>query len=367
MAITSFQISAYSAPYANPITNGLYTYTDTEIVVCEVRTASGATGIGWTHGGSIVFQAMQDIAETIVGQDEFCTERLWDQMYRPKLWGRRGLTTRAISAIDIALWDCIGKQANVSVHKLLGGHKESVPAYVAGGYYEPGKGLSELQTEMSDRVAGGARAIKMKIGAASIKEDTARIKAAREAVGPDIELLVDANNAYGRLDALKMARVLEESGVFWFEEPLAPDDLEGSAELAANSDCPIALGENEYTKFGFKEVLDKRAADVLNADAQILGGITEWRKCASLAEASHIPVAPHGDQEIHVHLVGAVPNGLIVEFYDNDLNTLKSVMFDERLELDDQGRLTPPDRPGLGFDVNFKAVSPYQKGIATVG
>lgn len=366
MTIASFKIGSYSAPYAKPHTNGLYTYTDTEIVICEIRTDSGATGTGWTHGGPIVFQAMQEIASTIIGQDEFCAERLWHQMYRPKIWGRRGLTTRAISAIDIAIWDCIGKQVGVSVHKLVGGHAESVPAYMAGGYYEPGKGLDELQEEMSSRVSSGARSIKMKIGAASIKEDIARVKASREAVGPEVDLLVDANNAYSRLDALRMVRALEEFDVFWFEEPLAPDDLEGSAELAAATDCPIALGENEYTKFGFKHVLEKRAADVLNADAQILGGITEWRKAASLAEVNHVPVAPHGDQEIHVHLVAGVPNGLIVEFYDNDLNSLKDAMFNDRLELDEHGRLTPPDRPGLGFDINYEALSRYEKASAKV-
>ena len=366
MAITGFQITGYSAAYDVPITNGLYTYTGTNIVLCEVRTDSGATGIGWVNGGKIVFQAMKEIAETVVGLDETAIERVWHTMYRPKLWGRRGLEIRSISAIDIALWDCVGRQTGLSIHKMLGGNFESVPAYMAGGYYQPGKGLDALQEEVAGRVTAGAHAIKMKIGAASIAEDTARIKAVREAVGSGVELLVDANNAYTRLDAQRMIRVLEKHDVYWFEEPLDPDDLEGCADLAAGSDCPIALGENEYTKFGFKDVLDKRAADVINADAQILGGITEWRKSAILAEASHIPVAPHGDQEIHVHLVAGVPNGLIVEYYDNDLNVLKDAMFEERLELDQDGRVTPPDRPGLGFDVNYEAMARFKTEAVTV-
>jgi L-alanine-DL-glutamate epimerase-like enolase superfamily enzyme len=163
-----------------------------------------------------------------------------------------------------------------------------------------------------------------------------------------------------------MIRELEERDIYWFEEPLDPDDLEGAAELARMSDVPVALGENEYTRFGIKEVVDKGAADVINADAQILGGITEWRKCATIAEVSHTPVAPHGDQEIHVHLVAAVPNGLIVEYYDNSLNTLKEVMFPESLVLDEDGALSPPERPGIGFDVDLEAMKPFLRAEATV-
>lgn len=359
MTITGARISAYSAPYAQPITNGLYTYTSTEIVLCELHTSSGATGIGWCHGGQIVYQAMKEIAETVVGLDEHDTERVWSTMYRPKLWGRRSLTTRAISAIDIAAWDSIGKQAGLSLTQLMGGYRRKVPAYMAGGYYGEGKGLDQLQREMAAQAEIGARAIKMKIGAVPIPEDLARIDAAREAVGPGVSILVDANNAYSRLDAKRMVRELESRDIYWFEEPLAPDDLEGAGELARMSDVPIALGENEYTRFGIKDVVDRGAADVINADAQILGGITEWRKCATIAEVSHIPVAPHGDQEIHVHLVAAVPNGLIVEYYDNSLNTLKEVMFEESLELDDDGALSPPERPGIGFDVNVAAMKPF--------
>jgi L-alanine-DL-glutamate epimerase-like enolase superfamily enzyme len=366
VTITGARIGAYSAAYDRPITNGLYTYTATEIVICELRTSSGATGVGWAHGGLIVFQAMKEIAETIIGLDEADTERIWHTMYRPKLWGRRGLATRAISAIDIAVWDCIGRQTSLSVAKLLGGFAPKVPAYMAGGYYGEGKGLDQLQEEMAAQVAIGARAIKMKIGAVPIPEDVERIDAAREAVGPDVRILVDANNAYSRIDAEKMVRKLEERDIYWFEEPLSPDDLDGAAALARGTDIPIALGENEYTRFGFKDVIDKGAADVVNADAQILGGITEWRKCATIAEVGHIPVAPHGDQEIHVHLVAAVPNGLIVEYYDNSLNTLKEVMFEQSLQLDEDGCLSPPDRPGLGFDIDFDALKPFSVAAETL-
>jgi D-arabinonate dehydratase len=200
----------------------------------------------------------------------------------------------------------------------------------------------------------------MKIGAVSLAEDIARVDAVRDAVGPSVAVLVDANNAYDRLDALRMARTLEECGVYWFEEPLDPDDLDGAADLARRTDIPIALGENEYTLAGFRQLIDGKTADVLNADAQILGGITEWQKCAHYAQAHHIPVAPHGDQEIHVHLVAAVPNGLIVEYYDNGLNRLKDVMFRQRLEIAPDGGIAPPQGPGLGFDLDHKALEKFK-------
>jgi D-arabinonate dehydratase len=171
---------------------------------------------------------------------------------------------------------------------------------------------------------------------------------------------VDANNAYNRLDAFKMGRELDKRDIYWFEEPLSPDDLEGCAELCRRIDTPVAIGENEYTRWGFKQILDAGAAQVLNADAQVLGGITEWKKVADLAMASHILVAPHGDQEIHAHLVSAVPNGLIVEYYDNNLNTLKEKMFKTHLTLDADGNVRVPSMPGIGFEIDFEALDRFR-------
>jgi L-alanine-DL-glutamate epimerase-like enolase superfamily enzyme len=359
MTIKSARVTAYAAPFDEPITNGLYTYTHTQIVVVELETTSGVVGIGWTHGGKIVYEALKEIAQVVVGQP-LNVERIWKMIYRPKLFGRRGLATRAISAVDIAVWDAIGKECGRSVHQMLGGFRDSVPAYVAGGYYGKGKGLDGLQKEVAGKVSGGAKAIKMKIGAVPLAEDFARVNAVKEAVGEGVSVLVDANNAYTRLDALKMARFLEERDIFWFEEPLSPEDNAGAAELTKRTDLPIALGENEYTITGFRELIDVGAADVLNADAQILGGITEWQKCAHYADANHIPVAPHGDQEIHVHLVAAVPNGLIVEYYDNGLNRLKGAMFHQQLEVNADGSISAPTRPGLGFDLNHAALEKFK-------
>ena len=348
-----------------PIRNGLYTYTATNIVTCRLELDSGVSAIGWTHGDKIVFTAMEEIAGLLIGQ-ELNAERLWARMYQPKLFGRRGLEQRAISALDIAVWDGLGKEAGLSIHRLVGGFRDSVPAYKAGGYYGENKTLADLQREVSGHIEGGARAIKMKIGAVSIREDIERIDAVREAIGPDAGLLVDVNNAYDRISAKQMAVALDERDVFWYEEPLSPDDLQGAAVLAEQTRTPVANGENEYTLSGFRDLIDSGAVDVLNADAQILGGITEWIKCAHYAQAKHIPVAPHGDQEIHTQLVAAVPNGMIVEYYDNSLNRLKDVMFDRRLDLNSDGSITPFSQPGLGIEILDNQVEKFRTMNAIV-
>lgn len=359
MTIKAARVTAYAAPYDQPISNGLYTYTHTQICAVEIETKAGIVGLGWTHGGVIVQRALAEIAALIVGQP-LHHERIQSLLDRPKIFGRGGLAARAISAIDIAVWDAIGKESGRSLHQMLGGHRDRVPAYMAGGYYGEGKGLEALQLEVAAKVSAGTRAIKMKIGAASQAEDLARIDAVRDAIGPEVALLVDANNAYSRIDALAMARALEERAIYWFEEPLSPDDVSGAAELAKRIDVPIALGENEYSLPGMRAILSAGAADILNADAQVLGGITPWQKCAHLAAASHIPVAPHGDQEIHVHLVAAVPNGLIVEYYDASLNALKDAMFRDQLSLNSDGTITPPSRPGHGFELNHRGLARYR-------
>jgi D-arabinonate dehydratase len=361
MRIAKVTSAIYSKPYERPISNGKYTYTASTVVVVKVTTDEGLTGIGWAGGGSIVNETVKQLGPYVVGEDPFNVERIWDKMYLPKIFGRKGLTTRAISAVDIAIWDVIGKAVGKPLYQMLGGYREVVPAYIAGGYYEEGKGMDGLRREMETNLELGAKAIKMKVGRLSLKEDEKRVKAVREVIGDEIDLLVDANNAYNTYQATQMAHLLEDYDAYWFEEPLSPDNISGSAEVATASDVPIATGENEYTRWGFRDLIEARAADIINPDAQVLGGITEFRKVADLASAYEIPVAPHGSQEVHVHLVAAIPNGLIVEFYEKNTNSLSGIMFKESLKMKD-GHVSPPDRPGIGVELNEKALEPYRVG-----
>jgi L-alanine-DL-glutamate epimerase-like enolase superfamily enzyme len=353
--VTEIGISLCRSRRSRPIRNGMYTYVDSGVTIVRLRTDDGVEGIGWANAHSpndkIVFEAANALAGQAMGLSVFDVEQLWDRMYQPKLIGRRGLTTRAMAAIDIAMWDAAGKSVGVPLYRLLGGFRNRVPAYLAGGYYLEGKSLDDLAGEMRGKVAMGARHVKMKIGGAPMKEDVERVRVAREAVGDDIEVMVDANNAYSVLDACKMARLLEPYHPYWFEEPIHADDYEGLARVRASTSIPIATGENEYTRFGFRDLIACDGVDVLQPDANVLGGITEWRHIASLASAHRMPVAPHGSPDLHVHLVAAVSNGLIVESVITEGESRRG-MWIERVSLDKEGMVSPPERPGLGLTLN---------------
>jgi len=235
-----------------------------------------------------------------------------------------------------------------------------VPTYIAGGYYEEGKGLKELAAEMETNLKMGARAVKMKIGGAPIKEDVERVRVVRQTVGPDVRLMVDANCAYRYYEAIQIAHRIEEYDIFWFEEPVAPDDYEGHRKVAEATIIPIATGENEYTRYGFRDLIEHHSAAILNADAKILGGVTEYMKVAALAQAHDLDVAPHGSQEIHIHLVAAIANGLILEFYPEAVDPLHASVLQHPLTVNADGTVSPPEVPGAGIEPNYEALAPYR-------
>ena len=338
-----------------PIRNGRYTYTHGGTVFTRVRTDDGIEGIGWAGAQAGADRAILEAARALgghaVGVDVFDTERVWESMFQPKLFGRRGLTVRSMSSIDIAMWDAAGKTAGVPLYKLLGGYRNRVPAYLAGGYYVEGKGMDDLAEEMRGKVAAGARYVKMKIAGAPMAEDVERVRVVREAIGPGVELMVDANNAYSPLEAIRFARRIEDLDIYWFEEPVHAEDYEGLARVWAHTAIPIATGENEYTRYGFRDLIACGGVDILQPDANVLGGITEYRHIASLASAHGLPVAPHGSALLHVHLVAAVSNGLIVEHVVTEGES-KRGFFKTSLQLDAEGMVSPPEAPGLGIELD---------------
>ena len=365
MKITSLYMETYRWKRAKPIRNGMYVYPTAGLNVVKVETDEGVTGVGLAGGvqgaEEIGKTILDHFAQVVVGQDPFDTEKIWDDLWQPKLVGRRGITTRVISGIDIALWDLKGKATGLPVYKLLGGYTNKVPVYIAGGYYEEGKGLGELAEEMAIALEMGAQAVKMKIGGAPINEDVERVRVVREAVGPNVRLMVDANCAYRHYQAQEIARKMEPYDVFWFEEPVNPDDYEGHRLVSQSTTIPVATGENEYTRYGFRELIEGRCCDIVQPDGLIMGGVTEFMKVAAMAQAHDLQIAPHGNQDVHVHLVSAIPNGLTVEYYSNSTDPMWGQMFEETLEVRD-GHVSPPDRPGFGINLNEEALAPYRVG-----
>ena len=363
MQVTNVRMESFRWPRKKPIRNGRYVYPTSGLDVVTIETDEGVTGVGLSGGvqesPSIGIEILAHLKQYVVGQDPFDTARIWDDMWQPKLVGRRGITTRVISGIDIALWDLKGKAAGVPLYKLLGGFANKIPVYIAGGYYEEGKGLDELATEMGEAVALGADAVKMKIGGAPINEDIERVRVVRKAVGPGVRVMVDANCAYRYYEAIEIARKMEPYDIFWFEEPVNPDDYKGHQLVSQATTIPIATGENEYTRYGFRDLIESRSAAIIQPDGLIMGGVTEFMKVAALAQAHDLPIAPHGTQDVHIHLVSAIPNGLILEYYSTSTDPLHREMFEETLQVED-GHVRPPNRPGLGIVPNMKVLERYR-------
>jgi L-alanine-DL-glutamate epimerase-like enolase superfamily enzyme len=267
---------------------------------------------------------------------------------------------RAISILDCALWDLNARAVKLPLYKYLGATVEdAVPAYASGGYYVSGKTPKHLGDEMADFVKAGFRAVKMKVGRLSPKEEEARVKAAREAVGPEIELMLDANNAWHDLPtAMRYIERFEPLDPYWIEEPFFPDDIDNHARLAKLTRVTIATGEIGTGRWHFKEILDKGAAQILQTDALVCGGISEWKKIAATAASYGVTICPHWFHDLHAHLVAATSNARYVEYFPDDQVLNFRRLIDTQLEVKN-GMLLLSTAPGLGFNFDEKAVTHY--------
>ena len=246
----------------------------------RVRTSDGAQGVGFCYagssGGGLVTHAVRELfAPLLVGEDPYRVEGLWERMYSEAiLQGRAGAVMRALSIIDIALWDRNARAAELPLYKFMGAYaEESVDAY-SSGYYLDGKNAADARAEMASYVSQGFRAVKMKVGRLSPSQEEERIAAAREAIGDDVLLMLDANNAWSDLPtALRYMARYEPYDPYWIEEPFGPDDIDNHARLAERTPVIVATGEIEVARWRFKELLDKEAAGILQADAAVFGAL----------------------------------------------------------------------------------------------
>jgi L-alanine-DL-glutamate epimerase-like enolase superfamily enzyme len=333
----------------------------------KIRTDEGIEGIGHCYaghsGGNVVTTAVREmLAPMLIGADPTSTELLWKNMYQEVLLhGRVGSVMRALSILDTALWDRNARAANLPLYKYLGAaYEDTVPAYASGGYYLEGKTPEMLGEEMASYVALGLNAVKMKVGRGDVKSEEARIAAARNAIGPDVLLMLDANNAWSDVPtALRYMDHYAPYDPYWIEEPFSPDQIDNHAKLAAVISIPVATGEIEAGRWRFKELLDKQAASILQADALVCGGITEFRRIAALADCYGVTMCPHWFHDLHVHLVAASPNGQFVEFFpDGKVFNFREII-DRQLEVRDGG-LGLPTEPGLGYRFDEKAIERFQ-------
>ncbi|MFN3230896.1 MAG: mandelate racemase/muconate lactonizing enzyme family protein [Alphaproteobacteria bacterium] len=364
--ITAVEARTIRVPLDNPTSFATRDVVARDYGVVRVRTDDGIEGIGFCYGGSrggsLVAHAVRDLfAPMLAGEDPYRTEGHWQAMYQESLLhGRAGSVMRALSIIDVALWDRNARAAGLPLWRYLGANaSDRVPAYASGGYYLDGKSPADLGAEMASYAGLGFKAVKMKVGRLDPQGEEDRIAAAREAIGPDVLLMLDANNAWTDLPtALRYMERYEPYDPYWIEEPFSPDDIDNHARLAECTPVPVATGEIEAGRWRHKELLDKQAAAILQTDAAVCGGITEFRRIAATAASYGVNLCPHWFHDLHVHLVASIPNGQFVEFFPDDqvLNFRK--LIDTQLEYDD-GDLLLPKTPGLGFGFDTSALDKW--------
>jgi len=390
MKITDVRCIPVECQLPQPVYDANYIMATKPALLVEVETDQGVVGLGEAahFGGPLASTRAViegELRAHLLGEDPRDVERLWEQMHqRAYKHARGGLVIAAMSGIDIALWDLRGKMTGLPVWRLLGGYRRVVPAYATGGFYAEGKGVRELCAEMEAYCRHGFRAVKMKVGRnsaiegsplramphrgvaeVSLAEDLARVQAVRKTVGADVRLMVDANGAWDVGTAVKMGRAMEPADIYWYEEPVCPDDLLGSAEVAAKTTIPIAGYETcSYGRVSFRDYILARAVHFVQPDVAWAGGLTESLKIAHMAQAWNLPLAPH----IHgsavavaaaVHMLGAVPNASMAEMVF-PAHPLMAELVTEPLVVDSTGNVTLTDRPGLGIELDPQVVAKYR-------
>ena len=377
MKITSVEAMILRKKMDIPFTSARgWWYKTKNAMLVKVTTDEGIEGWGEAYGPAEITKSVIDTLLTpmVMSANPFDVDILWEKMYqRVEDYDPQGFGVAAISAIDIALWDIMGKALNCPVYQLLGGaHRKSFRAYATGLYFmsEDGDHTMSAVEEALKYKEQGFTGVKMKI-ALPPHEELKRVGKVREVLGNDIELMVDANHGYNLSTALLLGREFENMGLAWFEEPVSPHDLNGYADLRSKLSIPLAGGENAFTRYAFKDIIEKRAMDIIQPDICCAGGITETRKIGHMAEIFGISVIPHVWGSA-VGLFAALqvmaslppsphcwrPSGMWME-YERTENPFRDYLVNEPI-LHKQGFVNVPEGPGLGFTINEKIIERYR-------
>jgi L-alanine-DL-glutamate epimerase-like enolase superfamily enzyme len=359
MKVTALETRVVQLPLDAPIGSALGEIRGFGCILVSLRTDQGITGenliFTLNDRRTAVLRAMVDsLADVVIGRDAGMIAGFWSRAWKEiNFLGHKGVSVVGLSAVDGALWDAAGKAAGLPIHRMLGGAQSRVPAYHSGGLWLS-RSIPELVAEAEGFLKAGFTAMKMRLGL-GLEEDLKRVAAVRAAIGPQMKLMADANQGMTEAEAIRLGRGLEEHQLTWFEEPLPAWDVEGLARVAAALDTPVASGETDYTRYGFRRIVELRSADVLMPDLQRVGGVTEFIRVGHLAEAHDLPVSSHLFPECSAQLLGALSNASFLEYMP-----WFSPLYRERLEFE-AGSVIVPERPGWGFTFDEAAIARLQR------
>lgn len=348
-------------------------------IIVEVETDEGITGVATVHGRSMpqVLQALHELQGVIGGMDAMAHEAVWHKIFslttmpaqqcykldKPALFGAANRTPilTALAGIDIALWDIKGKALGMPVWKLLGGTRNEMFAYVSGGYYEEGRDPLCVGDDMGAFIAEGYNAVKIKVAGAGLDLDVQRVKAVRDAIGPDALLMLDGNYGYSLDQATEAIRAFEPYDIHWFEEPLHwYDTVRGLGRLAQRTNVSLGAGDSDLHSWACRDLVDLGGIRYMEFDPTRACGVTEWLRVAAYSHLHGVLMATHHDPHINGHLAAAAPNGYCCEtFPRSKRDPFWDILFTHRAELG-KGVLRLSDEPGFGFGIDWKVVEKYR-------
>ncbi len=377
MKITNIEVIPLVRRLENTFSGGTYRIVNRNTLITRVYTDQGI--VGEVFGGDedrtqaeIVSLIRNELAPLLVGEDARDVERLWEKMFsHPVDLGNRSLhvldlhnhaiVMQAIAAIDMAIWDALGKLYNVPLYKLLGGYCDRVPVIAIGGYYEAGKDQGGLRDEMRHYRELGMAGVKMKVGRVSVAEDIERVRAVREEVGDLFVIACDANQAWTPQQAIEFCRGVEPLNIRWIEEPVRwYDQLDGLRIVREQTMIPVNAGQGEITRFGCRDLVVHGRVNILNVDVTLVGGVTEWRRIAGMASMFNVQMAHHEESQVALHLLASIPHGLYVEIFPNiKRDPMWFELPVERPQIRD-GYMELPNGPGLGLALNEEIIARYR-------
>lgn len=346
----------------NPLIDSITRKTHERHCAVLIRTDEGITGVGPIHHYGI--EGIKAVIETefkdvILGEDPFSYERIWDKMYwHSSKFGRKGIPIEALGSIDLAIWDIMGKATGKPVYKLMGGYRDKVKAYYSG--IDLHLTIPELVKFHQEGIEDGYDTIKTKLGKVDPNKDIERVKALRDALGNDINIAVDANNLWTANRAITQAKKLERFDIFWLEEPTQPEDTQGLAKVAASTGIPIALGEEEFGEYAFRDLIERGIVGIIIGMPTKFGGLTAWRRVAAMAHAYNIPFAPQGGLE-GMHAAASIPNALMIEAGAIGAGTSRAEwkvpsLYKPPPTYAGKGYFELPQTPGLGIEIDYELI-----------